>query len=228
MNLSPGPWGQGVPFSHQKWSSRQWQWELSWTESGAGLRKHSLGGFHACVIPDGNSDSLIFTRRQKDPIWRPSLMVSAGSETPCKSHEPVWAKTCHCWPWYSAHFVWQKVGQLPPWFAVGQKDPRHRMLQHLEITHWELHCRKDGDAWSDCWAITRDWYLTTSKWQNVFYWWLWPKIPFECCPVSTERIMWHQGKTKGTLWYTVRKGKVDLIILSWQTLNGSLKNQLTF
>ena len=27
-----------------------------------------------------------------------------------------------------------KVGQLPPWFAVGQKDPRHRMLQYSEIT----------------------------------------------------------------------------------------------
>lgn len=30
--------------------------------------------------------------------------------------------------------MWQKVGQLPPWFAVGQKDPRHRMLQYSQIT----------------------------------------------------------------------------------------------
>ena len=97
-------------------------------------RSRAEEAFYSCVIPDGNSDSLIYTRRQKDPIWRPSLMVSTGSKTPCKSHEPVWGKERHCWLKYSALFVWQKVGQLPPWFAVGQKDPRHRMLQYSEIT----------------------------------------------------------------------------------------------
>ena len=160
-------------------------------------RSRAEEAFYLCVIPDGNSDSLIYTRRRKEPIWRSSLMVSTGSETPCKSHEPVWAKERHCWLKYSAHFVWQTVGQLPPWFAVGQKDTRHRMLQYSKITskigiagRMETHDQTVGQS-------TTDWYFTTSKWQKVFYWWLWPKIPFECCPVSTERNTWHQGKTKG-------------------------------
>lgn len=158
----------------QKWNCKQWlvdqeglplrtppqhSWEQDWgTIHQAGVGRAGEGA-QSWERPDRSSDFLIITRKQENPVWRPSVMVPTGCETPtraCVRRMEILTRILY------TIFIWRKV-ILPVLCLLWDKKTTDSKCYNTLRWPMRTASRKFGEEWLGSWTAPTDQSITTSE-----------------------------------------------------------------